>query len=1369
MSEGEKNEQSPVVDNVSPKGDSPHEDSVGQRRQAQSKFKTIGIVVLAIVLYLLLLDAAIETFLNDSPLKWWVVGIAGVYAVLSTLLWRRIGWPAKAALSLFVLLGLFVFTAWWPEGLTKGVALARQPTSTVLSAVTALAILLAGIGLMPLKFIPIPVRVAVGLLAAYGVAAFGLGIKTEIPYPDLFRGRSFWENLPYWSQGAFVGSFVIGLALLVQLFYGLLKVRGQALRTLGVQVLVLGASLAITVGGFRELLRIAPATTRSATLTAEARAPGTLAPIPTSTATPQAGPSPPAGAQIDARMAREITDTMEVRTPATEFPDDAKRVYVSIRGSYPDPYFSAQADWIAVKAEGVGSNTKVARSYLQTAVSREDGAWGPKSTALWMDVPPQGFAPGDYRVDLTLTSGGVRSTGSLPFKIVPLLPPAALLDQRTAPRGYNIALAALGGKVESTTSEYSDANWAAANLIDGASFMMEGRSCRTTCGWSTKDATVPQEVVFSFYQGREAVINALVIDTTTSETIGHPDRIAKHIEVWTSTTSATGGFTKVSGARLQRRPGEQVIALPATRAKFAKVRILSHYGGSRIQLGEVKIIEARDGTASILADALKNLALPVLGGAIVRFTSTYRHAPIGGLIDASPQYGWRSDDGPYGPASYLPQEFVFAFRGDQVALIERIVLAPNSQYDASTWPQVVTVLVSSDSPLDGFQEVGQFTLTQDPGDQAFPINKRARFVKLQILKNFGGRNTSLGKVKIFEGSAQGYESILLSSDAAVGAGSTAGAAQVDETGVAVETESNNSAAEANPLELGRRVKGSINPLGEHDHFKLSIPGSSPSVLTLELLGRPNIRTSLALLDAAGKTTKRFDPGQIPGHRALFSWMVNPGDHIVQVTEPPISLVLIWDTSGSMDKASVENLRQAVEAYLDQVRPSERLNLIRFSGGGRLDNAGNPVEVLLPEFTSDRERLKAAAQGKFFAKGGTPFYDAVARGIELLGGVQGNRAIVVMTDGEDTTSRLKHEGFWKVLEEKRIRLYTIGLGTELQTYVPGIGASGNRVLTHVAAATNGRFFFARTAEELRGFYQQIADELRTISTYYLKATLSQGPGSLAVAATGERLAAVSAPSQIELILDASGSMKRKLEGRQMMDIAKDVMSQIIKGLPEDAQVALRFYGHRIREGRPGDCRDTELVFPFGKIDKERMLARVAAVKALGTTPIDYTLRQMAGDFGRTPGEKLIILVTDGKEECKGDPAAAVAELQAKGLKLRLNIVGFALVDVATKRDMERVAQLTGGKFFDAANARALSQAIEQSLAVPYEVLDAAGEKVGGGLTGQGTISVPEGIYTVIVKAAGKPITIPNVKVSQNRSTKLELRKEGQEVGVKVVGP
>jgi hypothetical protein len=236
----------------------------------------------------------------------------------------------------------------------------------------------------------------------------------------------------------------------------------------------------------------------------------------------------------------------------------------------------------------------------------------------------------------------------------------------------------------------------------------------------------------------------------------------------------------------------------------------------------------------------------------------------------------------------------------------------------------------------------------------------------------------------------------------------------------------------------------------------------------------------------------------------------------------------------------------------------------------------------------------------------------------------------------------------------------------------------------------------------------------------------------------------------------------------MDVAKDVMVQVIQGLPNDARVALRFYGHRIREGRPGDCQDSELVFPFGQINKVAMISRVRALKALGTTPIAYTLRQVAKDFGSTPGEKLVILVTDGKEECGGSPSAVVSEMVAKGIKVRLNIVGFALAEAVVRAEMERVAKITGGKFYDAQNAKALRTAIQQSLAIPYEVRDAAGVRVAGGLTGE-AVQVPEGIYTVTVRAAGQPIVVPQVRVRYQGFTKVALRKEGQQIGVKVVGP
>jgi hypothetical protein len=129
--------------------------------------------------------------------------------------------------------------------------------------------------------------------------------------------------------------------------------------------------------------------------------------------------------------------------------------------------------------------------------------------------------------------------------------------------------------------------------------------------------------------------------------------------------------------------------------------------------------------------------------------------------------------------------------------------------------------------------------------------------------------------------------------------------------------------------------------------------------------------------------------------------------------------------------------------------------------------------------------------------------------------------------------------------------------------------------------------------------------------------------------------------------------------------------------------------------------------------------------------------------------------------------AVSDLLTQGMQVRLDIVGFALAEEAVKQEMERIAALTGGRFFDARDAAGLRSAIEQALAVPYEVHDAAGEKVGGGPTGQGAIAVPEGLYSVVVSAAGTPLTVPDVRVVHNELTRVELKKEGQEIGTQVV--
>jgi len=134
--------------------------------------RSLGGVVLAILLYLMLVDAAIETFRSGPSIRWFVMATVAAYAVATILLWRRFDWATKAAASFVLLLLLFMATAWLPGGTDEGIALVGQPTSTVLSLLTALAVLLAGISVIQLKYVSPPARWAIGFLVFYGIVAF---------------------------------------------------------------------------------------------------------------------------------------------------------------------------------------------------------------------------------------------------------------------------------------------------------------------------------------------------------------------------------------------------------------------------------------------------------------------------------------------------------------------------------------------------------------------------------------------------------------------------------------------------------------------------------------------------------------------------------------------------------------------------------------------------------------------------------------------------------------------------------------------------------------------------------------------------------------------------------------------------------------------------------------------------------------------------------------------------------------------------------------------------------------------------------------------------------------------------------------------
>lgn len=720
---------------------------------------------------------------------------------------------------------------------------------------------------------------------------------------------------------------------------------------------------------------------------------------------------------------------------------------------------------------------------------------------------------------------------------------------------------------------------------------------------------------------------------------------------------------------------------------------------------------------------------------------------VAGLINPA-----RRNPAPSSVARF-PQDVVFAFNNDDEALVDRISIKPDARTGKTNWARRVSIAISTNSPLDNFEDLGVLSLEQEATAQEFSIGKRARYLRLRVLENFGGPRLNLGEVKAFEGTAPDYASVLTRK-------LPGPIPRVDEARPKDDYEPNDSAAEAKKIALGQSIRGSINPAGEFDYFSFALAGPSSRVITMDLKGDPNIRTGVELM-RGDTVVKSFDPSKAVVSAAELSWKVDGGDYLLRMTEPPISMVLIWDSSTSM-RGSEQALQRGVEAFISRLKAPDRLQLIQFS---------SKPEPLTTNFSSDSAALQALFKKRYKLTSGTAFFDSVLAGVKLLEGVPGNRAIVVMTDGADTQSKGVYPEFWKMLAEKRIRLYTIGLGKEMNRFVDKTGASAKRTLAHLADATNGRFFFTENAEQLLNLYEDIASELRSVSDYQFTVRESQGDGALLVSAVAGRRVVTNALTPMEIIFDASGSMREKIGQRRKIEVMKQVIPQIIESMPPQQQIALRVYGHRIDSQRSGARTDSELVIPLGLVDKAKLNTAIAALPTRGTTPIAYSLQQLPEDFADVPGEKTVVLVTDGREEAGGDPVTVVSNLIARGFNFKLNVVGFALGDNESKQQMQTIAEMTGGKFYDAASAAGLRDAVERSvvedtLALPFELLDAAGAQVLKGTTSSKAVPVPEGLFTLRVQTSPQPTTVPNVRVKARQPTRVLLAKEGDEFTTRV---
>jgi Mg-chelatase subunit ChlD len=661
-----------------------------------------------------------------------------------------------------------------------------------------------------------------------------------------------------------------------------------------------------------------------------------------------------------------------------------------------------------------------------------------------------------------------------------------------------------------------------------------------------------------------------------------------------------------------------------------------------------------------------------------------------------------------------PAAVVFAFPYQRLARIELLEAAT----DGETGP--IRCLASLDSPLPGVTELA--VLHPKPGgmDTAVIDPVTARYLKLELSEP-AGKEGHVAEVFV-RGSLQGRASDR-----------RAQAPQADAPD-RQEREPNDS------LELAMRLQpavwvGGDTGFGDIDHYRLNLPAEGGTVVvTGRSLGA--VPALYAVLDPQGRTVEPKSVLQSPPDW-IATYELGGGPWYLRVSGEPVSLTVMFDDSGSMGEAR-DALPKLLLGLADRVGPGLRVKLMKF--------AETPVEIF--DFIDDPKVLREAVEREVEASGGTETMAGLLGGLDSLRGVAGNRALLVALDGFDGFAEAEDfHTLWARLLETAAPVYIIGVGSEeWDSEDRLLGLSDRNLFSELAWASRGQFLVNPTLQDFERCVGDILASLSKAVPYQVRAEFTEGnlpPGPKGQGSVQVRLDEKQATEPlrtVELILDASNSMWGRIADRSKIEIARDVLLSVLESLPDGVHLGLRVYGHRWPRTDGRACTDSELVFPIGPLDRTALIRHIKGVTPKGRTPLVHSLLQTPQDFQGLP-RGTVILVSDGIESCDGRIEDVASVLRESGIDLTVHVVGFDVRERSSREELERTALALGGRYFDAADAGALSESLHTTLRIEYEVLAADGSVAARGQANGEPVTLDEGEYRLRVLLEPTPVEAP----------------------------
>jgi Ca-activated chloride channel homolog len=181
----------------------------------------------------------------------------------------------------------------------------------------------------------------------------------------------------------------------------------------------------------------------------------------------------------------------------------------------------------------------------------------------------------------------------------------------------------------------------------------------------------------------------------------------------------------------------------------------------------------------------------------------------------------------------------------------------------------------------------------------------------------------------------------------------------------------------------------------------------------------------------------------------------------------------------------------------------------------------------------------------------------------------------------------------------------------------------------------------------------------------------------------------------IVFDASGSMMRLTDvGSPRIDLAREAAHQVVPAAARNRNLGLMIYG----PGKADQCINYSVAVPVQGNAADRILNEIDAITTEGETPLSAAVEAAAEALDYKNRPAVIVVLTDGDENCGREPCEVARALFANAYKLTIHIIGFKLGS-RPRFQAACFAEETNGLFIPTNSMAELAEALQQTLVCP----------------------------------------------------------------------